>query len=239
MVKKGAIYYTGFGVSLFIQTVCIDVLKHNFQGEITSVSLNRPIHIGRNIIIPGQKGYVSMVRQILTALEHSTDDVVFFTEHDVLYPTSHFEFTPPRSDIFYYNSNVWRWEFGSDHAVRYDRMISLSGMCCFRELALENYRMRMKKIYEAGSEAFESKEPDLARKWGYEPGTKKIKRGGLTDQDFDTWQSKEPLIDIRHKQTYSPPKLTQESFKHAPTGWEEIPIEKIPGWDLQSLFNTI
>ena len=163
--------------------------------------------------------------------------IVFFTESDVLYPASHFDFIPPKDDIFYYNKNVWRWEFGSSIAIRHERMLPLSCLCVNREFALLYYEMLEKKIKEVGLDRFKSREPELARKWGYEPGTKKKKRGGLTDDDFETWSSEYPNIDIRHKGTFSPPKVTLKSFKHQPVNWQEIPIDKIPGWNLRTLFN--
>lgn len=80
---------------------------------------------------------------------------------------------------------------------------------------------------EIGFQEFENSQSGIMRKWGFEPGTKKKKRGGLTDDDFDIWYSKDPIIDIRHKGTFSPPKCTLESFKHAPKNWEEIDIKKL------------
>ena len=80
-------------------------------------------------------------------------------------------------------------------------------------------------------------EPFWARKWGYEPGTKKIRRGGFSDDNFDTWKSKYPLIDIRHGRTFSQSKVTKTSFKHLPTNWKETKIDMIDGWDLKKIFN--
>ena len=88
---------------------------------------------------------------------------------------------------------------------------------------------------EVGEDKFDSREPRLARIWGYEPGTKKKKRGGLTNDDFGTWKSKVPVIDIRHKGTFSPPKVSLESFNHEPKDWQEININKIKGWDFNKL----
>ena len=177
-----------------------------------------------------------MVKQILTCLENSTADYVFFCENDVLYPKSHFDFTPSKDNIFYYNSNVWRWWFKGDKVIRYDRMLPLSCMCCNRELALNHYKMRQQKIEEWGLDHFRSREPRLARLWGYEPGLKKKRRGGLTDDDFNTWSSDEPVIDIRHKWSFSSPKITLDSFKHKPSNWQEINIKDIKVWNLVSLF---
>ena len=236
-MTKGVIYYTGFGMSLFIMSVCQKVLQSNFDGEIVSVSLNKPLDLGKNIVVEGERGYPSMIKQILTALEHSTADYVFFCEHDVLYPMSHFSFTPPQDDIFYYNRNVWRWKFGSDKVIRYDRMLPLSCLCVNREFALEHYKMRKEAVDNVPTRSFDSRDPIQVRLWGYEPGLKKIKRGGLSDDDFDTWYSEDPVIDIRHKHTYSPAKITLDSFRHKPLWWEEEALEKaIPGWDLQTLF---
>ena len=175
-----------------------------------------------------------MVEQILTALENSKEDYVFFCEHDVLYHKSHFDFVPTRDDIYYYNSNNWRWRPPDSHVVNYDRLISLSGLCVNRELALKHYRIRYDALVDAGLEGITG-EPDWIRKIGYEPGTKKKKRGGLTDEDFETFKSEYPIIDIRHGGTFSPPKITKDSFKHAPVNWNELPIEYIKGWDLTKI----
>jgi len=216
---KGVIYYTDNELEEPIFSLVQKSINKSYLA-IVSTSL-RSIDFGENIIVKGKRGYVTMIKQILTALERLWTDNVFFCEHDVLYPESHFQFKPERDDIYYYNENVWRWKKGSDIVYRYDRMISLSGLCCDRELALSHFKEKWNAIQKAGEDQFESREPDLARKWGYEPGTKKKKRGGLTDEDFETWSSKEPLLDIRHGKTFSPSKTKLSDFKHAPTGWEE------------------
>lgn len=232
---KGVIYYTDnrVGEPIFstVQRLLLDVGL-----PIVSVSL-KPISFGQNICLEGlERSYPTLVTQIIVALVNSKSRYVFFCENDVLYPKSHFDFTPPKDNIFYYNENVWRWKLWSDTAIRYDRMLPLSCLCVNREFALAHYRMRMRKIKEWGMDEFRSREPRLARIWGYEPGTKKIRRGGLTDDDFGTWSSNIPVIDIRHGKTFSRLKCTLESFKHLPTGWQEIPIGKILGWDLSKLF---
>lgn len=232
-MNNGIIYYTDNRINgIIIETA----KKHIKESElpITSVSL-KPIDFGNNIVVEGVRSYPTMVKQILTALENSTSKYIFFCEHDVLYHKSHFDFTPPKDNIFYYNDNVWRWYFGEDTAITYDRMLPLSCMCCNREFALEHYKMRQRKIEEWGLDHFRSREPRLARRWGYEPGTKKKKRGGLTDDDFDVWTSEYPVIDIRHKWSFSSPKIKLEDFKHQPNNWQEKKIEEINGWDLKKL----
>ena len=234
-MTKEIIYYTENRLKEPLFSMVQEQIK---KAELPIVSCSlKPIKFGKNIVVEGQKSYPTMVRQILTCLENSTADYVFFTEHDCLYPKSHFDFTPPRDDIFYYNRNVWRWWLGGDKAIRYERMLPLSCMCCNRKLALEHYKMRQRKIEEWGLDHFRSREPRMARLWGYEPGTKKKKRGGLTNDNFDTWHSAYPVIDIRYKGTFSSPKIHLSDFKHAPENWEEITIDKINGWNLKELFN--
>lgn len=224
--SMGVIFYTSSDLDEKIaRPVREQILKSGLP--IISTSL-KSLDFGRNIVVGGKKGYVTMMLQIITALEESTAKYVFFTEHDVLYPPEHFDFTPPRDDIFYYNANNYRWELGSTTAIRHDRMLPLSVMCCNRKLALKFYQYRWQKMEEIGMKEFDNPQSSVMRKFGFEPGTKKKKRGGLTDDDFDTWYSKEPVIDIRHKGTFSPKKCTLESFTHKPSGWKTININELP-----------
>ncbi len=235
MRTKGIIYYTDNRLKEPIFTVVQQqILKSRLP--IVSVSL-KPINYGKNFTLDLQPGFIAMLTQIEKALEESIVNDVFFCEHDVLYPLSNFDFTPPRDDIFYYNANVWRWKYPENYAITYDRLISLSGLCVNRKFALDHYKKRLAKIKEMNWDTDKRHEPYWARKWGYEPGTKKTRRGGFSNDDFETFMSKYPIVDIRHGRTFSQSKVTQNSFKHPPTNWRETTLEKIPGWDLKSLFN--
>ncbi len=231
---KGIIYYTDNKLAEPIFSVVQKQIE-NSGLPIISVSLS-PIKFGKNVVLKLNPGYMSMITQIKTALESQNTDYVFFCEHDVLYPPSHFEFTPKKDNIFYYNSNVWRWDYPKDRAIRYDRLISLSGLAVNRKFALDHYKSRLDKINEMNLETNGRHEVGWARKWGYEPGTKKIKRGGFSDDDFETWSSVDPMIDIRHGKTFSQSKVTLDSFIHKPTNWKETTLDKIPFWDLKGLF---
>ena len=61
-----------------------------------------------------------MFKQILVALEASESDIVYFCEADVLYHPSHFDFTPSKKDVFYYNENVWKLDAKTGHALHYE-----------------------------------------------------------------------------------------------------------------------
>ena len=233
-VDKEIIYYTDNRIGKPILPL---VQKYLLEVGLPIVSCSlKPIDFGKNIVLEGEvRSYPTMVRQIIMALEASTAKYVFFCEHDVLYSKSHFDFTPPTDDIFYYNDHVWRWRLWDNFAVTHERMLPLSSLCVNRELVLKHYKFREEKIKEFGWDKEKTREPRWVRRMGYEPGTKKKKRGGLTDDDFDTWHSKDPNVDIRHKWTFSSPKVTLDSFKHKPKNWQEIPVEEVPHWDLKKL----
>jgi len=235
VVQRGVIFYTDSRIREPIKSVVMDLIKESGL-PIVSCSLNKPLDFGKNIVFEGQRSYPTYIHQIRTALENHNAKYVFFCENDVLYPPSHFTFVPPKDDIFYYNENVWRWWIKIDTAITYDRMLPLSCMCANREFALEHYKSRERHIKKVGLDKFRSREPRWARLWGYEPGTKPRRRGGFSDDKFDTWRSEIPVIDIRHKGTFTSVKATIDSFKHKPKNWQEIPIDEIPGWNLRELF---
>ena len=177
-----------------------------------------------------------MVTQIITALENSKEDYVFFCEHDVLYDKSHFEFTPPKDDVFYYNNSVWRWKLWNFKLITYDNMRPLSCLAVNRLFALEHFRKRMKTIEEWQLDPNRSREPRKARIWGFEPGTKPTARGGFSDDVCDVWSSSGFNIDIRHNRTFTSIKCDLEDFLDRPEGWREVRFDQVPGWDLRALF---
>jgi len=241
MTKIGGIYYTDNRLDPFVMKICQDQLREAFgEDKIVSVSL-KPMDFGKNIVLENrQNSYPTMVAQIVMALEKSDADVIFHLEHDVLYPKSHFDFEPPKPDVFYYNDHVWRWRYwenkGDNMAITYFHMLPLSCLCVNRQYGLEHFKFRQQKIKEMDLCEWRSREPRMARIWGYEPGTKKKRNGGLTDLNYDTWHSEYPVVDVRHGKTFSRLKCTLADFKHPPVDWREIPIEEIPGWNLRSLF---
>lgn len=229
-VDKGIIYYSHNNID---DNIAKPVQKSIEDSGLPIVSVTlKPIDLGENIVLDREPGVITMFTQILTALEALKTEYVFFCEHDVLYHPSHFDFVPPDDDVYYYNTNVWRWDFPKDRLIRYDELKSLSGMCCNRYLALKHYRTRLKLIKD--KELEEGRDPKWARIMGYEPGKPK-KKGGLMDEKVKTWESEFPLIDIRHNLTLTPPKVTLSSFRKAPTNWREITINQLKGWNLKTL----
>ncbi|OEU68444.1 MAG: hypothetical protein BBJ57_02445 [Desulfobacterales bacterium PC51MH44] len=226
----GIIFYTDNRIQEPIRSAVRNTIKAP-DLPIISCSL-KPINFGDNIVVKGKRSYPMMIKQILTALENSNTKYVFFCEHDVLYHPSHFDFTPETDEKYYYNINNWRWDYPNNRAIQYDGLTSLSMMCCNRKLAIRHYQLRTKLIKEQGLEKIRSREPRWARRFGYEPGTKPKRRGGVSNEISETWRSEFPNIDIRHKRTFSNPKTTLDSFRHPPLNWKEVTLNEIPYWNL-------
>jgi len=133
-MTKGIIYYTDNSCDEIILTAVQKQLE-SCGLPIVSVSL-KPIHFGKNIVFNGERGRLTMFKQILSGLENSKSDVIFFAEHDVLYHPSHFEFTPSKKDVFYYNENRWRVDLKTGQALFF-YCPSTSGLCAYRNLLIE------------------------------------------------------------------------------------------------------
>jgi hypothetical protein len=195
-------------------------LAHSVNGHnITSVSL-QPIDFHRNIVLDLERGYLTMFKQILAGLEASQDDIIFFCEHDVLYHPSHFEFVPPKPDVFYYNENVWKVNAETGQALfHYARQTS--GLCAYRDLLLKHYRKRVKLVEEYG----------YSRKMGFEPGTHGRKER-VDDYKAESWLSEYPNIDIRHDKNLTPSRWRKDQFRNQryTKGWTEA--DEVPGWGL-------
>jgi precorrin-6B methylase 2 len=179
---------------------------------IVSASLKPMTHFGdQNIYFPSSKrGSLTMLRQILGALENTCTDIIFFCEHDVLYHSSHFKFTPPKKDKFYYNQNFWKLRLEDGYAFHYDAN-QTSALCCYKELAIEEFRKRLAKVEKEGNKS--NLDFELI----------------ANDRNFGTWKSALPIIGIQHGHNLTKSLWSQNDFKNSCQGWWETDDE-IPGW---------
>ena len=209
-MSKGIIFYTDNKVPEKIANEVYSCLAAS-QLPAISVSINGPCPYGQNFVKDWERGPLTMFKQQLYALENSDADIIFMCEADVLYPKEHFDFTPPRKDLFYYNNNWWSVGRG-DKAVTWDAN-RVSQLCCYREHALEFYRKRVKQIEEQGFDR------------SYEPG-------GRDASLYERWESTIPTIDIMHGNNLTARKWTADDFRDKSTGqnFKETTIDKIPGW---------
>jgi len=217
-LKKGIVYYTDNQLNIKIAKACQGNLK-KMGLPIVSVSL-KPMNFGKNIYLPLKRGYLTMFKQILAGLEASDADIIFFCEHDVLYHKSHFDFVPPRKDVFYYNLNVWKWRYPERHFLRVDDCKQTSGLCAYRELLIEHYRKRIERVEKEG----------FNRNMGFEPGTHSPPTG-VDNYKAEGWESAYPNIDIRHQNNLTPNRWSKDKFRNQKytKGWKEA--KEVPGWD--------
>lgn len=213
---KGIIYYTDSQLDPKIAQTVRDQLS-SIGLPIISCSLE-PLDFGMNIHFEGERGYLTMFKQILTCLEACLTfqpalgefiDTVFFCEHDNLMHRSHFDFTPP-DNRFWYDLNWWKvHEDGK--ALHWDAE-QVSGLCAKLEPLLEFYRSRVASFE---LESFDRK---------FEP---------LSGEGSADWWAEFPSIDIRHNHNLTYNKRRLEHFRNKSTAinFQESAIDKIPGWD--------
>lgn len=220
--SKGIIFYTDNQLSLKIAHKVQGQLKaiskeHNIP--ITSTSLKPMPKMGNNTVVDGQRGHMTMYKQILTALENCKAEIVYFCEHDVLYHPSHFNFTPPLKDKFYYNHNWWSIRLEDGFAAHWNAN-RVSQLVCYREHAIKYYKERIAEIEAKGFNR------------SYEPG-------GRDKTLYESFTSGFPNIDIRHKGTLTGDKWSLDDFKDKSTaeGFETSKFEDLDGWsvDLKDL----
>lgn len=216
--SKGIVYYTSNNLDPIIMSACQSTLLRTGL-PITSVSL-KPIDFGDNIVITGHNpGYIAMFKQILAGIEACDADIIFLCEHDVLYHPSHFDFTPVRDDLFYYNNNVWKVDAETGRALYYISNHT-SQLCAHRSLLLKHYAKRDKMIRRRGG---------FTRRMGFEPGTHN-RSDRVDDYWHDTWESEYPNLDLRHGKNLTVTRWKKSQFrnKRFTKGWKEA--EEIPGW---------
>jgi len=215
---KGVIYYSDNQVNLKLGHL---VRKQIEKAGLPIVSCSlKPMNFGQNIVFKGERGYLAYHKQILTALEHSTADIIFFCEHDVLYHLSHFDFTPPKKDVYYYNTNFWRVRATDGHSVHYDTE-QVNVICAYRELLLQHYREKVRRIEKDG----------FSMKMGFEPGANP-REERIDNFKCDRWQSKHPNLDIRHDKNLTASRWSQEQFRNKKScaNWRETTLSQIDGW---------
>jgi len=218
--KFGIIYYTDNLLDNSIAEICRKRLEMSAQGkEIISVSL-QPIEFGKNIHLSLGRGYLTMFKQILARIEASESDYLFFAEHDILYHPDHFKFIPYNATTYFYNEHTYKVDSKTGQAVFY-YCKQTSGLCASRELLLQHYRLRVKRVEESGYD----------RNMGFEPGTHTPPRG-IDVFPAKAWFAENPNIDIRHSTNLTPSRWSQDKFrnKNSCLGWKLT--DSVPGWGI-------
>jgi len=219
--KFSIVYYTDCRGDIRILDAVrkqIDLCRNG--NEVISVSL-KPVKWGKNIVLNLERSVLTMFKQILAGIEACTNSQVFLCEHDVLYHPSHFEFVPPKDDVFYYDENRWFVDLATGRALFY-HACSTSLLVANRELLVEHYRKRVERVEKEG----------FTLRLGYEPGNHPYPRG----VDFytrATYFAKCPSIDIRHGKNLTPSRWSKEQFRNKRNlyAWTEKSMhDDLPGW---------
>lgn len=237
MLSRGIIFFTDNQLNLKIaHKVQANIKSIAKEGNmpIVSSSLKKMDFGDKNIHFPTKKrGILTMFTQIMAALEHSKSDIIFFCEHDVLYHPSHFDFVPPTDEAYYYNTNVWKLWMDDDVATRTKLCMQVSGLAGYRDLLYGHYQRRVAKILQNQKDILAAGEPIVrdgySRHMGFEPGGHMFPRG-VDEYPMVPWESKWPIIDIRHGANFTPGKRRPEEFhdQRWTEGWTES--KEIPGW---------
>jgi len=233
--SQSIIFYTDNQLNLKIAHAVQKQLK-SVGLPIVSTSL-KPMSFGTNICLaPLKRGYMTMFKQILMALEKAQSKYVFFCEHDVLYHESHFDFVPPKDDVWYYNVNMWKVDASNGHALKTRDCKQVSGICVNRSTAIKHYQARIKKLEEFDEKYGEVGFNAFVRAVGFEPGTHH-RDERVDDATSESWESAFPNLDIRHEANLTPTRWSPDQFRNKKytEGWEEDHVSHLPGWNLDQL----
>jgi hypothetical protein len=215
---SGVIYYSDNQPDPALLDVCREQLMWAAHGRPMVSCTLAPVSLGHNIVLPLERGYLTMAVQILTALEALDTDTVFHAEHDVLYHPAHFAYDVADTQTYVYNQATWKVDWTTGRAVHY-RCNQLSGLCADRALLIQHFRARVDRLAKVG----------FTRDLGFEPGTHRPPRG-LDDYPHAVRMATAPNIDLRHAQNltrtrWSPSQFRDQRFCQ---GWQEA--DAVPGW---------
>lgn len=188
-MKKGIVYYTDNILEKSFAEIVRKRLKIS-ASDIPIVWVSHKSIQEENNIVWNDIGcsHHSICLQILLGVQALKADVIYFAEHDVIYHPSHFDFIPPKENVFYYNLNRW-WLRASDGlaSMKSDVPGALSQLVAYKGILEKHYIERIAG-YESGI--------NVRKEAGVEPG--KHKSSILTTYQIDTFCSKWPNVDIRH-----------------------------------------
>ncbi len=222
-MNKGIIYFSDGKPEKRILEMCQKQLK-KANLPIVNCSLVSMDFADKNIILNLPRGYEAYFKQIITALENSSSEYIFFCEHDVLYPPSHFDFNPPTNDKFYYNQNWVKidWPYTKAASWIADQV---SGLCCNRELALKWYMDKLKQYLNSPIKTTDKNLTLGNRQWD-----RKFEPGSGTEQT-ESWRSPEPYVDIRQSSTVTKNKWSIADFRDK-TSAKNFKETTCPEWAL-------
>lgn len=200
-------------------------------GDIPIVTVSHtPVDLGFNVVFgKHQRSWMTLYKQIEAGLKFVHSRFVHIVEHDVLYSPQHFEWEPPSDELFYYNENCWLGQWSDDHNKELNGMYSmwnklprlaLSQLVCNAGLYeqtvknrldhLDTQRWMVKHIAHIGEPGVSGlKKVQKAEKWansGRPVFLKSFLDNVLELEEYQTFRTEIPNIDIRHGHNFTGPR---------------------------------
>lgn len=125
MSDKTILYLTDNSLEPFLAEKCRELLLVAADGlPIVSVS-QEPLDFGRNVCVGniGRSG-LSIDTQLYAGLEVIGTKWVAMAEHDCIYSSEHFAWTPPDEEYFYYNDHNFLMQWKNPRYPDWDGMFS-------------------------------------------------------------------------------------------------------------------
>lgn len=198
-----------------------------------------PLDLGTNICVGDiGKSWLNIYKQQLVGLRAATTKFIAIAEHDVIYSREHFDWTPPREDTFYYNTNHLLVEWHGNHPEldgmysRWDKRCAggeerraLSQLVCSRDLLIASVEERLqllesglkilRKLGEPGAFPPEVVEAARIAASGSSQHTQSLLDHHLSTFKHDLFQTDIPNLDIRHGSNFTGPRRgRQRTFDH-------------------------
>jgi hypothetical protein len=182
------IFYTANKTSnYFFENIKKQLLKAADGIPIISVS-QKPIDLGENVCC-GEIGQsqINIYKQALLGAKKANTKYIAFCEDDVLYHSSHFDYTPSER-TFAYDDNIWNiYTWTKPPMFSYKGRRNLNGLLCERDLFIEAMEERFAKYDEK----------NFPKHLFGEPG-KYERQLKVTIRDWEFYPTRKPSIAFSH-----------------------------------------
>ncbi len=185
----------------FERKIQVDLLSK--CGDIPIVSVTqKPMDFGKNICVGdvGASGF-NFCKQVLIACESASTDFVIHAEADCVYSPDYFDFTPPRLDACYRNSNIYVQKYGQDYVCK------KTGSTFSSVVGREFYVERLRKLFEG------------LPMWSTEMKNFPKEIGKKFFSSYEYFETEYPCVSF---------KTGQGMRKHSPS--DEVPVYELPYW---------
>jgi hypothetical protein len=219
---KTLIYTTDNSLPEPLATRCRELLVREAKGiPIVSVS-QEPVDLGLNVCV-GKIGrsWLNLYKQLMAGLEQVKTKYVGICEHDCIYSNEHLAWLPTKDDTFFYNHHFWLVQWGGNHPELegmysyWRNRYALSQLVCSAELLKKSLSERLallqdgyvlaKGMHGAGEFGVKDKIAMIRKiaSSGSPEQLQKYDPGLLTEYKSESFMTKIPNLDVRHKSNFT------------------------------------